>query len=279
MSEQENSQPEQPLVSVLMPVWNPHPQHFREALESVLAQTYQNLQILLIEDPSDRDGREFIRDIQDDRITHVRNEVRSSLPEQLNQGLALATAELVARGDADDIWEPHRIAAQVRRFQADPSLDVLGSTLKVIDNEGNVVGYRDYPREHDQIAQAMRRFSAIAHPVVMFKREAVLKVGGYHTDFFVEDYDLWCRLVKAGAKFANDGQPLIKYRVHPEGMKATKLKKQLGESIRMKQAHFQGEMTAADRTRLMGEQILMRLPGSFVYWLFGRMTFSKRPPA
>jgi len=263
-----------------MPVWNPHPRLFPEALESILNQTYQNLQIVIVEDPSPRDGREMIAHLRDDRILHVRNEHRTrGLADQLNQGLQLASAELVARGDADDLWEPHRVAVQAERFQEDPNLDVLGSTLNIIDDEGNHLGFRDYPRTHEEIVTALRRFCAIAHPVVMFRRDTILKHGGYQTNFFVEDYDLWCRLAIAGARFANHPEPLIRYRVHPEGMKSTKLKKQLGESIRMKQAHFRGQMIAADRMRLLAERALMMMPSKFVLWLFGQMTFSKELPS
>ncbi|QDU77605.1 Putative glycosyltransferase EpsE [Bremerella volcania] len=280
MSEPNSSVHDQPLVSVLMPVWNPHPRLFPEALESILNQTYQNLQIVIVEDPSERDGREMIAHVKDDRILHVSNPHRTGgLADQLNQGLQLATAELVARGDADDLWEPHRVATQVECFQKEPDLDVLGSTLNIIDDDGKHLGFRDYPRTHEEIVKALRRYCAIAHPVVMFKRDAVLKVGGYQTDFFVEDYDLWCRLAIAGAKFANHPEPLIRYRVHPEGMKSTKLKKQLGETIRMKETHFRGQMIAADRMRLLAERALMMMPSKFVLWLFGQMTFSKQLPS
>ncbi|MBI1248247.1 glycosyltransferase [bacterium] len=273
----EDSNP--PLVSVLMPVLNPNPRHFREALESILTQTYRNLQIVIVEDPSERDGREITRELQDDRITHIRNDQRTSLREQLNQGLNLATADLVARGDADDIWEPHRIATQVQRFQQDPDLVVLGSTLKIIDDDGNLLGYRDYPRDHEAIAQALRRYNAMAHPVVMFRREAVLAQGGYQKEILIEDYDLWCRLIRSGAKFANLPEPLLQYRVHPGGMKATRLKKQLWETIQIKREHFQGQMSVKDQLRLLAERSLMLLPSGVVNWLFGQMTFSKNPPA
>jgi len=280
MSQPNVSTHDQPLVSVLMPVWNPHPQFFPLALESILQQTYNNLQIVVVEDPSERDGREMIAHLRDERIVHVRNEHRTGgLADQLNQGLNLTTAEFVARGDADDIWEPHRVATQLKCFQEDPALDVLGSMLDIIDNDGNHLGFRDYPQTHEEIVKALRQYCAIAHPVVMFRRTAVVQQGGYQTDFFVEDYDLWCRLAKAGAKFKNFPEPLIRYRVHPEGMKSTKLKKQLGETIRMKEAYFRGEMVTADRMRIWGERALMMMPSRFVLWLFGQMTFSKRLPS
>ena len=279
MSEPTTDSPEQPLVSVVMGVWNPHPRYFPEAVESILNQTYQNLQIILIEDPSERDGREMIRHLPDERLIHIRNEQRTSLPDQLNKGLSLATADLIARGDADDIWEPHRVATQFKCFQDDPNLVVLGSTLNIIDIDGNHLGYRDYPRKHEDIVQALRRYCPIAQPVVMFRRDAVMQLGGYQKDFYVEDYDLWCRLAEAGAKFTNYPEPLVRYRVHPEGMKSTKLKKQLGETIRMKEAHFRGQLVAADHLRLLAERALMWMPSKFVLWLFGRMTFSKQLPS
>ncbi|MCC9629560.1 glycosyltransferase [Blastopirellula sp. JC732] len=264
-----------PLVSVVMPVLNPHPRHFREAVESVLAQTLADFELIIVEDPSPRDGRELIADLQDPRIVHVRNESRSCLRDQLNQGLRLAQADLIARADADDICCPQRLESQVARFAAEPELDVLGSRLEIIDDKGRQLGYRNYPLTHEEIVRAMRRFNPVAHPSVTFRRSTVLSADSYVAEVYVEDYDLWCRLAASGARFANDPQPRVRYRIHPEGMKSEKLKQMIAATVDLKRRYFHGEMTLAERTRLLAERGLIWMPRQLVLWLFARTAFSR----
>ncbi|PQO40007.1 glycosyltransferase [Blastopirellula marina] len=259
-----------------MPVLNPHPRHFREAVESLLAQTLTEFELIIIEDPSPRDGRELIADLHDPRIIHVRNEQRTCLRDQLNQGLRLAQAELIARADADDICRPHRLETQLARFAAEPELDVLGSRLEIIDDEGRHVGYRNYPLTHDEILRALRRFNPVAHPAVMFRRSTVLSADNYVAPVFVEDYDLWCRLAAAGARFANDPRPAVRYRIHPEGMKSEKLKQMIAATVNLKRRYFQAEMTLSERVRLLAERSMIWLPRPLVLWLFARTAFSRK---
>jgi len=97
-----------PIVSVVMPVLNPHPVYFRQAVESILNQTLQDWELVIVEDPSPRSAAEILKDYPDPRIRHFVNPQRTSLVQQLNRGLQETQAELVARHDHDDISEPER---------------------------------------------------------------------------------------------------------------------------------------------------------------------------
>src|SRR4051812_32143424 len=92
-----------PLVSVMMPVLNPHPVYFREAIESILAQSLQDLELVIVEDPSQASGQAVIDQLGDSRIRYFRNTARTSLVEQRNKALTEARADIVACLDADDI--------------------------------------------------------------------------------------------------------------------------------------------------------------------------------
>ena len=264
-----------PRVSVLMPVLDPHPTHFRQAVESVLGQTMDDLELIVVEDPSPRSGRELLADLADPRLRHVCNAERTSFVEQLNQGLQLAQAPWVARIDADDVCEPHRLAQQLQYLEAHPGIDVLGSRIAMIDQLGRSLGFRNYPLDHDAIFQAMSRFNPLAHPTVMFDKRRVLDAGGYETDMLTADYDLWSRLALRGARFANHPEALVRYRVHPQGMKTARLRAMIRSTVAVKERYWRGRMDLGARWRVRAERLLLRLPPKLVLGLFLRIACSR----
>jgi glycosyltransferase involved in cell wall biosynthesis len=259
-----------PIVSVVMPVLNPHPVYFRQAIESVLNQTFEDWELVIVEDPSPRQAAEILKDYPDPRIRHFVNPQRTSLVKQLNSALHEARAELIARQDADDISEPERLEKQVKFMESHPEVAVLGTWLRVIDEDGRTLGFRRYPCDHDDIVRAMRIYNPIGHPSVMFRRDVALKHGGYQYDrvLVASDYDLWCRMAKSGIKFANLPEPLVRYRIHKGSVKSVKLRDTLRGTIEIKQLHFGADMNFRARLRLVGERLLLLLPPKFVLWLF-----------
>ncbi len=259
-----------PVVSVVMPVLNPHPVYFRQAIESILNQTLQDWELVIVEDPSPRSAAEILKDYPDPRIRHFVNPQRTSLVQQLNRALREARAEKVARHDHDDISEPERLEKQVKFMESHPEIAVVGTWLQLINEEGQPLGIRRYPCDHDDIVRTMPIYNPIGQPSVMFRKEVALRHGGYQYDKFpaVEDYDLWCRMAKNGVKFANLPEPLVRYRIHRSGMKSAKLKGVLRGTIDLKRIHFGAEMDLRAKVRLLGERILLLLPPKFVLWLF-----------
>ncbi len=258
-----------PLVSVLMPVYNPHPLYFRQAVESILNQTLPDWELVIVEDPSTRSAADLLNDFADPRIRHFVNPHRTSLVAQLNRCLQEARAELVARQDADDISEPDRLEKQVAFMEAHPEVTVLGTQLAVIDGNDRLLGYRRYPCEHEAIVRSLRSFNPIGHPGVIFRKQAVLEVGGYSPIDLVEDYDLWCRLAKWGALFAALPEALVRYRVHPESLsKGTKVKDGLRATLETKRRYWGAEMDARARLRWWAERALLWLPPRLIVWLF-----------
>jgi glycosyltransferase involved in cell wall biosynthesis len=269
-----------PLVSVLLPVYKPHPVFFPVAVRSVLAQTLGDFELLIAERPSALSAAEMLRQTPDPRITHLLCPEPTSLVEQLNRGLRVARGRYIARLDADDIADPRRLEKQVSYLEEHPGIDVLGSQVRIIDAAGEEVGYRSYPLDHDAIVAALRRRNPLNHSAATFAREGILAAGGYgYARYPVEDYELWCRLARRGARFANHPDILLRYRVHGEQVKVVSLRAMLRGTLEVKQLYWRGQMDWGDKARLWGERLLSLLPPRLVLSLFAMTHYSKRSPA
>lgn len=271
-----------PAVSVLMPVLNPHPVYFPEAVASVVSQTFPDWELVIVEDPSPSSAAELLKPFTDPRIRLISNRERIGLVAQRNRTLAEARADLVAMLDADDVAEPDRLAKQVAFLAANPDVALVGCQLRIIDATGAEIGSRAYPTEHDDILRAMPRYNAVPQPGVTTRKDAILRLGGYGLEYPAEDYDLWSRMLLAGCRFAHLPEKLIRYRVHPEsGSKGTRVRELLRLTAEVKRRHWWNRMTWRDRLRYRGEWALRILPPNVVYRLFTAVTYRRpgAPPA
>lgn len=204
-----------PAVSVLLPVHNGLP-FLREAVESVLAQSFRDFECILINDGS-TDGSGPIIDryaSRDSRIVPVHQENRG-LVATLNRGLGMARAPLVARMDADDISLPDRFERQFAFLTANAEVAAVGGAITLIDEVGGNLRDAEYPTDPAVVAVRMRgEGSMLAHPAVMMRRDAVLAAGGYREAFrHAEDYDLWLRLLRSW-QISNLPDIVLFYRQH-----------------------------------------------------------------
>jgi glycosyltransferase involved in cell wall biosynthesis len=205
-----------PTVSVILPVWNGE-RFLAEAVESVLAQTFEDIELLIVDDGS-TDTTSEIADAfarRDGRV-HVIRLGRSGIADALNAGIARARGRFVARMDADDISHPTRLAKQIAYLESNADCVAVGTAIEVIDEAGEFVGTRTYPARHTDITRQMINGLAntLAHPTVVTRTEALLSVGGYRRDRVPsEDLDLWIRLSQIGT-LANISEHLLRYRRH-----------------------------------------------------------------
>lgn len=126
----------------------------------------------------------------------------------LNAGLARCSHDLVARFDTDDIDLPARFALQLQRFACQPDLALLGGWIdEFVDDPAHPHAERHTPVSHDSILQFARKRNPFNHMTVMFRKQAVLAVGGYGGEYLFEDYALWVRLLQAG--YATDNLPAV----------------------------------------------------------------------
>ena len=206
-----------PAISVILPVYNAEA-YVREAVESILAQTFTDFELIAINDGSTDGGGAILRELaaRDTRIVLIERP-NDGLVSALNDGVESARAELIARMDADDVAMPERFALQHARMVEEPELAVLGSFFNIIEKDGSIIQlYNDIPLTPAEARSASADGGfLVAHPTVIMRRDAVLKAGGYRKACrHAEDYDLWLRMIDLGYDIANLPQPLLNYRKH-----------------------------------------------------------------
>jgi len=186
-------------------------EYLREAIDSVLNQSFKDFELLIINDGSTDDSQEIINSYEDDRIICYRQE-NSGIVVSLNRVLVAAQGEYLIRMDADDICLPERFARQVEFMDAHPDVGICGSWIYIIDVQGRVGGIKRYPVDDELIRAEMFFESPFAHPSVILRR-VVLKNNNLQYDGppYAEDYRLWAKLLSL-TKFANLPEPLLKYR-------------------------------------------------------------------
>ena len=226
-----------PRVSVIIPAFNVPPELLYSSLESVSAQTFSDFECLVIDESADAALARCCQEAceRDDRFRYIRPDSRLGLAGSLNMGISLATGELIARFDSDDICVTNRLQLQVEFLDSNPVIDIVGGGLEIIDNSDRTLGFRCYPESHGTIARQLHITTPIAHPTVMMRRSVIARVGGYDPSFrFAEDLELWLRLLARGARFANLKVPLVKYR-QPE---ATRTRKHWKSNLKARLCNF-----------------------------------------
>jgi glycosyltransferase involved in cell wall biosynthesis len=205
-----------PKVSVAMPVYNCE-RYVAQAVESILAQTFTDFEFLIVDDGSTDASRAILESYaaRDPRIQLV-SRSNTGLLVALNEMLPRARGEYVARMDSDDLALPQRFERQVRYLDEHPECVLVGSRVIVIDPDGDPLTVMRSPLTHEEIDRGfmMGGGQLMYHPSVIFRRQAVLELGGYRPEFdLVEDGDLFLRLAEIG-RIVNLAEPLLKYRDH-----------------------------------------------------------------
>jgi glycosyltransferase involved in cell wall biosynthesis len=264
-----------PVVSVLMVAFNTQPRYYREAIQSILQQTLQDLELIIVEDPSPQCGLHLVQEFQDQRVRYFANPQRTSLVAQRNRALSEARAEYVAILDSDDIAEAQRLEEQVRYLQQHPEIGVVGSQIAVIDAESRLCGERQFPLTHDEIAHALLRVVPLSQSSVMFRKSAVMALGGYHDHGWTaaEDNDLWSRLALQGIRFANLPDFLVRYRLHGGQIKSQKLRITIQAHLQVKQRYWMNQMNWYAHLWMFAERLVLLLPGPLTRWLLIRSLY------
>ncbi len=206
-------------ISVIMPVYN-GALFLREAIESILNQSFSDFEFIIINDGSTDDSKGIIREyeLKDARIKFINQEQNSGLINVLNLGLSLSTGKYIARMDADDVSLPNRFASQAHFLDTHPEIGVLGSNVHSINSVGrrtsNFINNPRLPQTSNQIKWSLCFSCCLMHPTIMARRELLLNAGGYDKSAkHAEDYDLWVRLAPT-TNFYNLPQKLLLLRRH-----------------------------------------------------------------
>ncbi len=202
-----------PQVSVLMPVYNGEA-FLGQAIESILQQTFDDFEFIVINDGSTDRSAEVVQLYDDPRIRYFENECNIGLTRSLNRGLSLVRSPYLARMDADDTSLPQRLAKQVHFLDMHHEIGVVGSAVQIIDEHGNISRKWEPPETHEVLRWCLCLFTPIAHPTVMMRQEVVKQVGDYCTEMLTaQDHDLWRRLSLV-TRLANLPDVLLHLRQH-----------------------------------------------------------------
>lgn len=205
--------PQQPRVTVVLPVWNAG-DYLAAAVESIRAQTLADWELLAIDDGSTDGSRQTLEDFaRSDRRIVVTSRPNRGLAATLQEGIEQARSGIVALMNADDISHPDRLARQLAFLERHPTVAALGTQTRLLVDDRATTTESRLPLSPEACRRFLPVAPPLAHPTVMLRREAVLAVGGYRPQSYVEDYDLWLRLADR-FDLANLPDALLDYRLH-----------------------------------------------------------------
>lgn len=210
----DDEQKGRPVVSVVMAVRNGE-RFVRSALDSVLRQSFDDLELIVVDDASTDGTRQIVESSADSRLRMVCNRERRGQTASLNIGLAMARGEFVARMDQDDVCHPARLMVQVDYLERHPDVALLGTGARVIDSSGQVFSVERTAALHWAIRWHLLCGNQFMHPTVMWRRDKVARlVGGYDEAFgYASDYEFFARVAHQCLTH-NLSQSLLDYRRH-----------------------------------------------------------------
>jgi glycosyltransferase involved in cell wall biosynthesis len=224
-----------PLVSVVMSVYNSQ-SYLKEAIDSVLSQSYTNFEFIIINDGSTDNSLSIINSYNDKRIVFINNDCNKGLIYSLNKGLEIAKGEFIARMDSDDVSLPDRLRLQVQQFLSNPNAVIVGSDYFLLkgDNQKYIKNIND-----SDYQKAVLLFTpCFCHPTVMIKNIFKENNIQYNANFIhAEDYKLWTDLYSFG-DFMNVKKPLLKYRHHSLQVSNLKNESQLNISSLIRELYL-----------------------------------------
>lgn len=236
-----------PVVSLVMPVYNGE-KHLREAIESILRQTFTDFELLVVDDASTDNTPSIIREYADvdPRVVYLKNRNGKGIAGGLNTGLQTAQGKFIARADADDINRPERLEEQVRFLQEHPEIVLVGGGYAPFNENGHRLDIF-HPMKSMEIAWKYLSDSFFCHPTVMFRREVYEQLGGY-PDVKAEDFAYFSRIVHK-YRCWNLPKILIDYREHGSNLSVSNresIAQSVQKTYRENYLHYTGGLEYAE---------------------------------
>ena len=203
-----------PAVSILMPIYKTEP-FLREALDSMLSQTFTDFELIVLNDCSPGNAEEILDEYKDLRIVRYLGEKNAGLANVLNVGMEMARGKYIARMDSDDLSSPNRLEVQVNYLEQHPDIDLCSCGMTLFGAmEDRWIRESDF----ETLRINALFFSPILHASSVWRRDAFDRLGLRFRQEMVpaEDYDLWCRALSGGLRLVNIPECLYQYRIHPE---------------------------------------------------------------
>lgn len=212
-------------ITVLMPVWNAEA-YLREAIKSILSQSYKNFVFLIIDDGSTDETAKIVKSFKDKRIKFIHHNKNIGLTRRLNEGLTLTKTKYLARMDADDVAVKNRFRFQ-RQFLVDnPEYALIGSNYQKITSEGKNLCKSNYPTDYNAIKKSIMKANVFSHSCLLINTKILRAMGGYDETFYLsQDYEL-CLRITASHLTCNLKAVLMKDRLSKGALSHTKKTRQ-----------------------------------------------------
>ncbi|RJR44255.1 MAG: glycosyltransferase [Deltaproteobacteria bacterium] len=239
-----------PLVSVIMPVCNDRREYLDLAVESILRQTYDNFELLIMDDGSGPETAAALDAVarRDGRIRLLRQE-NAGLTKTLNRLIHQAQGTFIARQDADDLSEPDRLERQVSFLTCHPEVMLLGTGCLLIDEAGKILLHHQVKTRPNTLRRLLRRTNQFVHGSVMFRSD-IFDKSMYNEEYrYAQDYEFFLRISERHV-IANLNLPLYRYRINPASISVAKSREQIfmGMVVReMARRRRQGELIPQER--------------------------------
>ena len=202
-----------PLVSVIMSVRNCE-EFLKKCIISILSQSYKNIEFIIVNDASSDGTKTIINSFKEKRVKIISNKRRLGLTNSLNKALGIAKGKYIARMDGDDIAFKNRIRDQVNYMEKHKKVGVVGSWVKIIDQNNKIIGNLKFPVSNKSIKKYIFTSNPFRHSTVLIRKSLFELYGNYDKLLDgAEDYDLWLRFARF-TKFANIPSYLLYYRFH-----------------------------------------------------------------
>lgn len=218
-----------PLVSIILPTYNGKVKWISEAIQSVLAQSYLNWELIIIDDASknsiENDILKFVKN--DKRIVYYKNKENLQLTNTLNKGIRLSKWRYIARLDDDDIrCDSQKLEKQIKFMESNKNIWLCGTCVININEIWDEISYTNVPEHDNEIRKNLMRFNQFAHASVVFRKDVIKEVWNYNPLYNgAEDYEFWLR-IWSKYQLANLSDYSLKYRYNTQWISVKKSRKQ-----------------------------------------------------
>lgn len=248
-----------PLISVIMPVYNGE-EYIKQAIDSILNQTINNFELIIINDGSTDCTEDIIMSYNDKRIRYIKNDANLKLIKTLNKGISIAKGDYISRMDADDIAVNNLFQKQIEVFKNDDTVDIVNICTYELIQDGTL--YRPFPNKKYIDSTTLKYIelfeNQITHPGIMVKAD-LMKKYMYKDDHSVinfEDVDLWIRMLWDGCKCVTLQEHLLYYRINRAGVTRS-----FGRKRNILRVQY--------NNKLLYHKFNIKVPSDLLYYLYG----------
>lgn len=230
-----NNENKKPLVSVILPTYN-RATFVKRTIESVLNQTYDNLEILVIDDGSSDETERVVKGIDHNQVIYIKNKVNQGIQKSLNTGIKSAKGKYLARIDDQDIWlDEQKLEKQVQFMEKHKDYVLTGTGVIFVNTDGVEIYRYLHPQTDLELRKSLLSKNHFTHSSVLLRKEAVIKIGGYGENELlrhVEDYDLWLKMGMIG-KMYNFPTYSVSYVVDEKGLSGQNRIEQIKKNLEL----------------------------------------------